>query len=125
MADLLGTGLDWLDQQRERFLTRPVTYRRGAQEVAVPATIGSTVFRLEVGPGVTERIEARDYLIAAVHLANFGTLLRGDRVIEEAGGQRHTYEVLAPGREPHWRWSDPNRRCYRIHTKHLQTETIP
>ncbi len=125
MADLLGAGLDWLDQQRERFLTRPVTYRRGAQEVAVPATVGRTVFRLDTGPGVTERIEARDYLIAATHLAAFGLPSRGDQVIEEAGGQRHTYEVLAPGREPHWRWSDPNRRCFRIHTKHLTSEAIP
>lgn len=125
MADLLGAGLDWLDQQRERFLTRPVRYRRGAQEVAVPATVGRTVFRLDTGPGVTERIEARDYLITAAHLAAFGLPSRGDQVTEEAGGQRHTYEVLAPGREPHWRWSDPNRRCYRIHTKHLTTETIP
>ncbi len=115
MADLLGAGLDWLDRQRERLLTRPVRYRRGAQEVAVPATVGRTVFRLDTGPGVTERIEARDYLIAATHLAGFGLPLRG---------QRHLYEVLAPGREPHWRWSDPNRRCYRIHTKHLTTEDM-
>lgn len=124
MADLLGAGLDWLEQQRERFLTRPVIYRRGAQEVTVPATVGRTVFRLDTGPGVTERIETRDYLIAATHLVGFGLPLRGDRVIEEAGGQRHTYEVLAPGREPHWRWSDPNRRTYRIHTKHLTTEDL-
>ena len=125
MPDLLGAGLDWLDQQRERFLTRPVIYRRGAHEVTVPATIGRTVFRLDIGPGVTERIEARDYLIAATHLVGFGLPLRGDRLIEEAGGQRHTYEVLAPGREPHWRWSDPNRRTFRIHTKHLTSETTP
>jgi hypothetical protein len=125
VADLLSAGLDWLEQQRERFLTRPVRYRRGAQEVAVPATVGRTVFRLDTGPGVTERIEARDYLIAATHLASFGLPLRGDRVIEEGGGQRHLYEVLAPGREPHWRWSDPNRRTFRIHTKHLSSEAIP
>jgi len=124
VSDLLGAGFAWLDQQRERFLTRSVTYSRGSQAVTVPATIGHTVFRLDTGPGVTERIEARDYLIAAAHLAGFGLPRRGDQVIEEAAGQRHTYEVLAPGREPHWRWSDPNRRCYRIHTKHLTTEDL-
>ena len=31
-------------------------------------------------------------------------------------------EVMAPGREPHWRWSDVNRLVYRIHTKHIGTE---
>ncbi|MCK6490709.1 MAG: hypothetical protein L6R48_20860 [Planctomycetes bacterium] len=131
MTDLLGAGLAWLDQQRERFLARPVIYRRPAvgglpaQEVTVPATVGRTVFRLEMGMGAVERVEARDYLITAAHLVALGLPQRGDRVVEEAGGQRHTYEVLAPGREPPWRWSDPDRRTYRIHTKLLTTETIP
>jgi hypothetical protein len=124
MADLLGAGLAWLDQQRERFLTRLVRYRRGAQEAAVPATVGRTLFRLEMGTGAVERIEARDYLIGSAHLAAFGLPQRGDRVIEEACGQRHTYEVLAPGREPHWRWSDPDHRTYRIHAKHLTMEDL-
>ena len=43
---------------------------------------------------------------------------------EDTGGARHTAEVMAPGREPHWRWSDPGRSCYRIHTKHLTTEPL-
>jgi hypothetical protein len=128
MADLLGRGLAWLDRQRERHLTRPVVYRRlgtgGAvlQEATVSATIGRTIFQLASGMGAVERIEARDYLVGAVHLAGLGPPQRGDLVIEDAVGQRHTYEVLAPGREPHWRWTDPDRRCYRIHTKHLHTE---
>lgn len=124
MADLLDSGLAWLDGQRERFLTRPVRYRRGSQEVGVPATIGRTVFRLDVGMGVTERIEARDYLIGAGHLVPFDGPKAGDRIIEERDGQRHTAEVMAPGGEPAWRWSDPDRRTYRIHTKHLTTEPL-
>lgn len=123
--DLLHSSLAWLDQQRERFLTRPVRYRRGSAELQVPATIGRTIFRLEMGIGAIERIEARDYLIAAQHLAGLGVPQRGDRVVEEAEGQRYTYEVLAPGREPHWRWSEPDRRTYRIHTKHLTSEALP
>ena len=35
MADLLGAGLDWLDQQRERFLTRPVRYRTRTTESSI------------------------------------------------------------------------------------------
>jgi hypothetical protein len=124
MPDLLDAGLAWLDRQRERFLTRPVLYRRGVQEATVPATIGRTVFRLDLGPGVVERIEARDYLIGAGHLAAFGQPRPGDRIVEDQGGQRHTAEVMAPGGEPPWRWSDPDRRIYRIHTKHLTTEVL-
>ncbi len=124
MADLLDTGLAWLNGQRERFLTKPVIYRRGVQEIEVPATLGRTVFRLDVGMGVTERVEARDYLIGAEHLTGFDQPKPGDRIIEDRDGQRHTAEVMAPGGEPAWRWSDPDRRIYRIHTKHLSTEAL-
>lgn len=122
--DLLRDGLDWLDRQRERFLARSIRYRRGALEAVLLATIGRTIFRLDIGIGVTERIEARDYLISASRFAGFGLPERGDRISEEADGKRHLYEVLAPGGEPPWRWSDPHRRCLRIHTKFLTTEVL-
>jgi hypothetical protein len=125
MSDLLGAGAAWLERQRQRFLAKPVRYRRGAQEVVVGATVGRTVFRLDTGLGITERIEARDYLIAAADLADLGPPQRGDRIIEDLDAARHTAEVLAPGGEPPWRWSDPLRRVYRIHTKHLATEPLP
>lgn len=122
--DLLRDGLDWLDRQRDRFLTRNVRYRRGSLVALLRATVGRTVFRLDVGMGATERIEARDYLISARSFAGFGLPERGDRISEDADGMRHTYEVLAPGGEPPWRWSDPHQRCLRIHTKHLTSEVM-
>ena len=125
--DVLGSGLAWLERQRQQFLTKPVRYRRAAQEVAASATVGTTIFRLDVGPGITERIEARDFLIAAadlIALTGFGQPQRGDRVIEDDATTRHHYEVIAPGHEAVWRWSDPNRACYRIHTKLVKTETL-
>ena len=33
-----------------------------------------------------------------------------------------TYEVMAPGGEPVWRWSDPYHQVYRIHTKCITEE---
>ena len=130
--DVLGSGLAWLERQRQQFLTKPVRYRRATQEVAASATVGTTIFRLDVGPGITERIEARDFLIAATDLAALPGFIqpqRGDRVIEDDAqisgvAVRHHYEVIAPGHEPVWRWSDPNRACYRIHTKLVKTETL-
>jgi len=32
------------------------------------------------------------------------------------------YEVMAPGNEPPWRYSDPYRRTLRIHTKLIGAE---
>jgi hypothetical protein len=123
-VDLLRDGLDWLDRQRDRFLAREIRYRRGSLVALLRATVGRTVFRLDVGMGATERIEARDYLISASTFAGFGLPERGDRIIEDEDGKRHTYEVLALGGEPPWRWSDPHRRCLRIHTKYLTTEVL-
>jgi hypothetical protein len=46
----------------------------------------------------------------------------GERHGEADGDQVFVYEVLAPGGEPPWRYSDPYRRTLRIHTKHVGTE---
>jgi len=125
MTDLLALGSRFLERQRRRFLSRDVRYRRGARSVIVPATVGRTVFRLDLGGGTVERVEARDYLIALADLRSLGLPLRGDQIIEETASRRHTAEVLAPGHEPHWAWADPERTVLRIHTKHLSTELIP
>ena len=41
-----------------------------------------------------------------------------------AGEQVFVYEVLAPGNEPHYRYSDPFRQVLRIHSKHVGTEAV-
>jgi hypothetical protein len=124
MKDFLGVGARWLEKKREEFLTIPVLYRRGTQEVQVTATVGRTIFKLQTGIGAVEHVEARDYLISAALLTTFGTPKPGDRIIEERDGQRFTAEVMAPGGEPAWRWSDSGRLTFRIHTKHLTTEVL-
>jgi hypothetical protein len=74
---------------------------------------------------VVERIESRDFLILAEDLVLDGTVVlpvRGDRIRETQGGKVYVYEVVAPGNEPCWRYSDPFRKTLRIHTKHIATE---
>ena len=125
MADLLQKGLDWLEEMRTAHASRLVVYVRGTNSVEVQATIGRTVFRLDKGHGVTERIEARDYLVSAEDLVLGGAAAlpkAGDRIREMEGGKAFVYEVMAPGGEPCWRWSDPYRRTLRIHTKHVGME---
>ena len=125
MTDLLEQAATWLDDQRAEHMSRAVTYCRGDDSVAVQATIGRTLFEVDNGAGVLEKTEARDFLVSTDELVFAGeeTLpLRGDRVRETAGAQVFIYEVIAPGREPHWRYSDPYRKTLRIHTKHVDTE---
>lgn len=121
---LLDKGLDFVDAQR-LLLAIDITYQRDADEVVVKAVIGKTVFRVENGNGLVERIESRDFLVKATDLVLADEQVdpaTGDRILEEAIGKIFTYEVLAPGNEPCWRYSDPQRRTLRIHTKLVTAE---
>lgn len=128
MPDLLQKSSAWLEDQRTKFLTQSVVYQRGTDTVELPATIGTTVFQIDDGAGALLRIESRDYLIRAVDLVLGGNAIlpkRGDRIRETSGTQVFVYEVVAPGDEPCWRWSDAYRQTLRIHTKQVDTETSP
>ena len=123
--DVLEQASNWLEDQRTEHASRSVTYERGVDTVDVSASIGRTIFDVDNGFGVVERIESRDFLLLTDDLVLGGgrTLPeRGDRVKEVQGDSTFVYEVMAPGKEPHWRYSDPYRKTLRIHTKHVATE---
>ena len=126
MTDLLEQGAAWLDGQRHSHLTRTVTYQRGAFSVQVQATVGQTVFRIDDGYGGSVRVVQRDYLIRGEDLILEGDEVlpqRGDQIRETQGGKVLVHEVMGPGgSEPDWRYSDPQRRTLRIHTKHVGEE---
>jgi hypothetical protein len=137
MADLLEQSSAWLDGQRKQFLAKLVTYCRTVTvpdpedeqgtvevvlEVEVQATVGRTTFEIESSTGVAERFEARDFIITAADLVLDGDVVlpeRGDRIKETVGSQTLVYEVVGPGNEPCWRWSDPYRLALRVHTKQV------
>jgi len=125
MPNLLEQGAGWLADQLKTHASTEVVYQRGADQVAVQATIGKTEFEIDDGSGVIQRFESRDYLIQTADLKLGGVLtlpVAGDRIRETAGDQTLVYEVLAPGNEPHFRFSDPFRKVLRIHAKHVGTE---
>ena len=127
MADMLDTGSRWLSDLRRKHRTVPVVYGRGADLVEVPATIGRSNFTEVNAFGVLEQVVSRDYLVTASDLVLGGapvTPNRGDVIVEEGQGLRHTHEVLAPNGKHHWRWSDSYHRTYRIHTKLVKTEVL-
>ncbi|MGH7143111.1 MAG: hypothetical protein ACREJ2_03135 [Planctomycetota bacterium] len=128
MGDLLADGSAWLESQRTAHLSGPVVYRRGADAVTVQATIGRTVFRVDKGYGITERTEARDFLILVADLVLNAVAIQpkaGDQVIETAGVKLFTYEVMSPDGEPCWRYSDAYRLTYRVHMKLVAVEVAP
>lgn len=121
MADLLSTGAAWLHATLEANAAHPVVYRRGVQEIPVNATVGRTPFRIEDG-GVSLRIETRDFIITAAAMAALGLPNRADQISETIAGVTVTYEVYAPGGEPEWRWSGPDRTRFRIHTQRISEQ---
>jgi hypothetical protein len=127
LTNLLQTGSSWLADQMKTHASVDVVYERGAEQVPVKATIGKTEFELDDGSGVVVRIQSRDYLIHAADLQLSGspTLpVAGDRIRETQGNKTFVYEVMAPGNEPHYRYSDPFRKLLRIHSKHVASEDI-
>ena len=123
MPDLLEQASTWLEDQRTQHVSRTVTYERGIDTVTLSASIGKTVFEIDNGLGVVERTESRDFLVLTDDLVLAGSPTlpeRGDRIREPQG----TNTFMAPGNEPHWRYSDPYRKTLRIHTKHVKTETV-
>jgi len=125
MADMLQEASAWLEEKRHEHCTVPVTYVRGDDSVELQATIGRTIFEQRDDYGVLEKVESRDFLVRAEDLVVGGDRTlpeRGDRVREEQDGKVYVYEVMAPGREPHYRFSDPYRKTLRIHTKQVDVE---
>ena len=126
MGNLLENGAAWLADQMKTHASVAVAYVRGLEQVPVQATIGKTEFEIDDGTGIVERFQSRDYLIHVADLVLGGSQSLpelGDRIQETQVAQTFTYEVMAPGDQPCWRYSDPFRTLLRIHTKHVATVT--
>lgn len=126
MTDLLQKASGWLADQRDKHLSREITYQRDVSTAVISAAIGRTQFEVDDGHGVLERIESRDFPILTEDLILGGQVTlpqRGDRIRETVANQTFVYEEMAPGREPAWRYSDPYRKTLRIHTKQIDVET--
>jgi len=115
MADLLRQGAAWLEQMRTAHCSSPVTYLRGIDQYVVNATFGQTRYEVAQESGLTSGGHVWDFLILADALPG-GEPEPGDLII--ADGRR--FEVMALGEDVQgWRWSDPYRTTYRIHTRDI------
>ena len=117
MNDLLRQGIEWLEQQRTAHCSSPVIYHRDITEYPVNATFGKTDFEVADESGLTIGSHVWDFLILA---ADLGIEPEAGDVIA-ADGRR--FEVMNLGGDGCWRWSDPYRQTYRIHTKDVGADT--
>ncbi|MCC5830146.1 MAG: hypothetical protein JJU36_11925 [Phycisphaeraceae bacterium] len=118
MPDLLRQGAAWLEQMRTAHCSSPVQYRHGGDVHPVQATFGRTRYEIAdeaSGGGLTVGAHVWDFLILADALPGVEPE-PGDLIV--ANGQK--YEVMALGEDVRgWRWSDPYRTTYRIHTRDI------
>ena len=109
---MIAGAMKALREMQMAALAHPVVYfHRGDEGKALCAVVGRTAFRLADDYGRAMRLVTRDFIVPAAELAVEPE--PGD-IVNEDGRE---YEVLSPGGEPCWRWSDPQRTARRIHTK--------
>mgnify|MGYP006285240057 CR=1 FL=1 len=117
MGDLLRQGGQWLEEQRTAHCSSQVTYRRDKVEASVNATFGKTDYEVADDYGARIRTHVIDFLILASEL---GFEPQASDVIVANGCK---YEVMDLAGEGAWRWSDPYRTTFRIHTKETGADT--
>lgn len=128
MSDMLKVGLAWLSDRLIENASEPVTYARGYDFVDIRAAFGRKLLKLDDNAGgIRMEWTDMDFLIRASDLLINGvpiTPMRGDKIFAVIGEQAQAFEVLPYGNDPPWRWADPYQSMYRIHTKHVDTESL-
>lgn len=116
MSNMLNNGLDWLEQKMADYCSSPAEYRREAQSYPLSAIFGKTEFEVENDEGISVGAFVWDFLIAS-ELLGFEPEA-GDIVAADG----RLFEVMNLPAQGCWRWTSPNRKTYRIHTKEVGSD---
>lgn len=95
------------------FCSSLVEYRRDAQSQTVDAVYGKTDIEVDDQTGMTVSSFVWDFLIDAQSLGfepDVGDLIKINGRL---------FEVMNLSGQGSWRWTGPNRKTYRIHTKDI------
>jgi hypothetical protein len=126
MPNLLKIGAEWLAEQLAAHAAETVYFHRppvaSGSASAIPAVLGRSEFDVDQGDGGLVRIIAHDFIVAVADF-EFGEPAEGDRFIVGTLGAGEVYEAMSIPGEPAWRYTDEFRTQYRIHTKHVETES--
>lgn len=103
-----------------------LVYHRGADSTTLVGKcwVGRTAFRIVDEKGSRVEYSDRDFFIPCADLLINAVAvepLEGDyitQVFANVEGNQD-FELMAPDREPVWRYSDPQRTIYRLHTKRV------
>jgi hypothetical protein len=120
--------MSWMAEQQQEYCSKLVVYCRGALNVEVAATIGTTPFDVQDVDGFSQRVESRDYLIRVEGFAFDGVPIvptRGDRIRETRRGIVFIHEVgIGDTGSNEYRMSDLHDNTWRIHTRRIGQEPV-
>ena len=95
--DILRSSNEWLEGKRRDVLSNDVTYIRGAVELSLVATFGTSQFEAEESDGVITDTQTRDFIITRTDFEDtFNVPQEGDRIEVTENGTILTFEVKAP-----------------------------
>ena len=95
------------------FCSSPVEYRRDSTVLTVDAVYGKTDFEVQETTGISVSSFVWDFLIEAAGLGFEPSV--GDIIVVNS----RLYEVMNLAGQGCWRWTGPNQKTYRIHTKDI------
>lgn len=111
--NMLRRGLAWLADRQMKFSSEPVTYITGSgREFTISAVFGRSDSRKDEYAPFSFDSKMCDFLIRVSDLPD--TPQVGDRIRTRGG----LFEVLDDG-DGCWRWSDPFRTLWRVHTRKI------
>ena len=113
MVNLLSSGLDWLEQKLNDFCSSPIEYRRGGDSKTVTAMLGKSDYEVGDDYGIRLGGFVWDFLIEAEALGFEPQV--GDLIVVNS----RSFEVMNLADQNCWRWTGPNCKTYRIHTKEI------
>jgi hypothetical protein len=106
-----------------RVCGQAIVYKAGAISVSIPdAVLGSSLHESEQATGAVIRVKSTDWLIDPAKLVHNNQAIEptpGHRIEHTVNGVKRTYEVNPIGSNPCWRFSEPSRDRYRIHTREI------
>lgn len=115
-----------LIQKFQRSIGIDLVYHAGDDAITLikKCWVGRTAFRIQDNKGSRLIFSDRDFFIPVVDLViNSVQILpeKGHWIEQILNGPEGTqkFELMSPDQEPCWRYSDPQRFIYRIHTKRV------
>ena len=113
MSDMLSDGVKWLLNTLEAYVSRTVTFRRGATSAEITVILGRSEWEQQQSDGSTIRMITRDYIYNGAELPTFGLPQRGDEIVDEDGA----YQILPTAGMQCVRYLDTRQLGLRMHTK--------